>query len=128
MILDDYAVFLTSLGIQFSRTNGFSVWIRNIMISLSASRSGMITLESYVGLVSYGKRNADRLTAALVDAFPRYKIYPDKYSGYYEIEVDQNFPYTSVDALHEQVVIMVEMIEQSYQIGTEMLGRELFHR
>jgi len=128
MILDAYAAFLSSLGIRFSQTNGFSVWIHDTMISVTASRSGMIRLDSYVGLVDDSLQSTQRLTASLVTAFPEYKIWPEKYSGYYEIEMEKSFPYTDVNTLHEKVVAMVEVMEQGYQIGTDLLGKELFHR
>lgn len=123
MILDAYAAFLTSLSISFFTTNGFSVKIRETMIEVAVSRSGMITLSAYIGLIT-DLAAAEQLCANLTAAWEGYKIWPEKYSGYYEIEIERIFPFTDIASLHEKVVAMAATVEEGYQIGKDMLGKE----
>ncbi len=81
-----------------------------------------------MGLVNDTLRSAQRLVEEMTDVFPAYKIWPEKYSGYYEIEIEKNVAFVSVAALHEKVVAMATVIEQGYAIGRELLGTEIFHR
>ena len=121
MILDAYAAFLTSLSIPFFITNGFSVEIGRIMIDVAVSRSGMVTISSYIGLCS-------DLAAAkqLCSALERngYKIWPEKFSDYYEIEIESFFPFTDVPSLHEKVVAMAAAVDEAYQEGKKLLEKE----
>ena len=127
MILDVYAALLTSLGIPFYTNNGFTVELGNVMISVSVSRCGTVMLSSYIGLVNFA-RPAKKLCAILSARYPGYHIWPEKMNaGYFEIEVEQEFSYTTVQELHEKVVAMAEMLEESYGVGKEIVGEE-FHR
>ena len=86
MILDKYAEFLSALSIPFNTSNGFSVTINEIVIWLQVSRCGTVTLDSYIGLVNL-IRPARKLVTELENRWPQFKFWPEKYSGYYEIEV-----------------------------------------
>ena len=110
MILDAYAAFLTALSVPFFTTNGFSVEIQGIIIDVAVSRSGMITLSSYID-VCPDLAAAENLSSALSARFRGYKIWPEKYSGYYEVEIESFFPFTDVASLHEKVVAMAEIVE-----------------
>ncbi len=113
MILDAYAAFLTALSVPFFTTNGFAVEIQGIMIDVAVSRSGMITLSSYIDVCT-DLAAAENLSSALSARFRGYKIWPEKYSGYYEVEIESFFPFTDVASLHEKVTAMAEMIEEGY--------------
>ena len=124
MILDEYASFLSERGIPFYTKNGFSVKMDSTMITVGISRDNTITLSGYIGLVNAGIRKAKRLTSALLTRFPSYKIWPEMYSGYYEIEVERSFQFTTINDLHGKVEQMATMIERGFEIGKEMLGEE----
>ena len=110
MILDAYAAFLSALSILFFTTNGFSVEIRKVMIDVAVSRSGMITLSSYIDVFT------DLAAAqALCVELKGYKIWPEKYSGYYEVEIESFFPYSDIASLHEKVVEMAEVVEKQWR-------------
>ena len=110
MILDAYAAFLSALSIPFYTNNGFAVEIQGIMTDVAVSRSGMINISSYIGL-STDPTAAENLSSALSARFPGYKIWPEKYSGYYEVEIESFFPYSDIPSLHERVVAMAEIVE-----------------
>ena len=122
MILDSYASYLTSHSIPYSN-NGFAVHFPETMVWISVSPSGMITLSTYVGLVNF-IRPAKRLIRELESKWGKYKIWPEKYSGYYEIEVEYCFPYSSIPSLHEEVVAMAQMAVDGYKIGEKIVGEE----
>ena len=127
MILDAYAAFLTALSIPFSTTNGFSVqspMSLSAWIDVAVSPSGIVILSSYIGLVEEHDP-ARQLSKTLTTRFRQYRIWPEMYSGYYEIEVERSFAYESVKVLHRRVLAMAEMIEKAYWIGKEMLGDDL---
>ena len=124
MILDDYAEFLTRQNIPYYTKNGFSVKMDSTMITVGISPDNTITLSGYIGLVNKGIRAAKRLTSALLGRFPSYKIWPEMYSGYYEIEVERSFQFTTINDLHGKVEQMATMIERGFEIGKEMLGEE----
>ncbi len=106
MILDAYAAFLTALSVPFFTTNGFAVEIQGIMIDVAVSRSGIITISSYIDVCP------DLAAAkALCVELKGYKIWPEKYSGYYEVEIESFFPYSDIPSLHEKVVAMAEVVE-----------------
>lgn len=106
MILDAYAAFLTALSVPFFTTNGFAVEIQGIRIDVAVSRSGMITLSSYIDVFT------DLAAAkALCVGLKGYRIWPEKYSGYYEVEIESFFPYSDIPSLHEKVVAMAEVVE-----------------
>ena len=130
MILDAYAALLASLGAAYTvLSDELLVNLSSVHVSVAASRSGIVTLSSYVGLVDYGVRNATRLCGELRSRFgTEYNIYPEKYSGYYEIEIERSFPYTDPQGIHEAVLAMAALLEEGYEIGKEMLGKEIFHR
>ena len=145
MILEAYADYLTARSIRYIHTRySFDVIIpdgtdrdndpttdmdlsSSTTISVTISKSGMVTLSTYVGIVNYGIRNARKLTKELESKWPKYKIWPEKYSGYFEIEVEEVFSYSSVNALHKHVEKMAEMAMMGYEIGKDMLG-EIFHQ
>ena len=120
MILDSYAEFLASQHIPFYTKNGFSVSIGRVMITVSVT--DVITLSSYIGLVNAGVRSANRLVKELERLYPGYRIWPEWYSGYYEIEVEKSFSCSSVSTLHEQVAAMAEILEAGYETGKRQLG------
>ena len=124
MILDEYASFLSERGIPFYTKDGFSVKMDSTMINVDISPDNTVTLSGYIGLVNKGIRAAKRLTSALLDRFPSYKIWPEMYSGYYEIEVERSFQPSTVEALHEKVQQMATMIERGFEIGKDMLGED----
>lgn len=126
MFFDKYAAFLSELSIPFFTKDGFSVKIRESMIDVSVSRSGIITLSAYIGLCT-DLTAAKELTFALLESFGGYKIWPEKYSGYYEIEIEQWFPFSDVASLHEKVVEMADVVEKGYAQGKEIIGAE-FHK
>ncbi len=80
MFFDKYTAFLSELSIPFFTKDGFSVKIRESMIDVSVSRSGIITLSAYIGLCT-DLTAAKELTFALLESFGGYKIWPEKYSG-----------------------------------------------
>ena len=123
MILDAYAAFLTSLSIPFFTTNGFSVEIGRIMIDVAVSRSGMVTLSAYIGLCS-DLSAAEQLCSNLSATWRLYKIWPEKFSDYYEIEIESFFPFTNVPSLHEKVVAMAAAVDEAYQEGKKLLEKE----
>ena len=123
MILDAYAAFLTSLSIPFFTTNGFSVEIGRIMIDVAVSRSGMVTLSAYIGLCS-DLAAAERLCSNLTAAWSGYRIWPEKFSDYYEIEIESFFPYSDAPSLHEKVVAMAAAVDEAYQEGKKLLEKE----
>ena len=108
MILDAYAAFLTALSVPFFTTNGFAVEIQGIMIDVAVSRSGMINISSYIDVCT-DLAAAENLSSALSARFRGYKIWPEKYSGYYEVEIESFFPYSDIPSLHEKVVAMAEV-------------------
>ena len=110
MILDAYAAFLTALSVPFFTTNGFAVEIQGIMIDVTVTRSGMITLSSYIDVCT-DLAAAENLSSALSARFRGYKIWPEKYSGYYEVEIESFFPYSDIPSLHERVVAMADVVE-----------------
>ena len=120
MILDSYAAFLASQQIPFYTKDGFSVSIGRVMITVSVT--DVITLSSYIGLVNAGVRSANRLVKELERLYPGYRIWPEWYSGYYEIEVEKSFSCSSASALHEQVAAMAEILEAGYETGKRQLG------
>ena len=120
MILDSYAAFLSSRQIPFYTKDGFSVSIGRVMINVSVT--DVVTLSAYIGLVNAGIRAAKHLVRELERLYPGYKIWPEWYSGYYEIEVEKSFSCTSASALHEYVVAMAEMLEAGYETGKGQLG------
>ena len=122
MILDTYAAYLTAMGIRFRKHDSISVLLPDTMVNVYL-HSNIITLSDYVGLVNF-VRPAKRLVKVLESRRPAYKIWPDKYSGYYEIEVEHRFPFTSIPALHQNVIEMAEMVASGYQIGKEIVGPE----
>ena len=124
MILDEYASFLSERGIPFYTKNGFSVKMDSTMINVDISPDNTVTLSGYIGLVNAGIRKANRLTATLSALFPAYKIWPEMYSGYYEIEVERSFQFTTINDLHGKVQHMATMIERGFEIGKDMLGED----
>lgn len=122
MVLDSYAALLTSLSIRYYNSDDFFVKLGDAMISVSISASNLVRLSDYVGLANCGIQKANRLCKELSRRFPGYRFYPDKYSGYYEIEMEANFPYTTIDALHESVVSMAKALEEGIIFGRETLG------
>ena len=110
MILDAYAAFLATLSIPYFTTNGFAVEIQGIMIDVAVSRSGMVFISSYID-VCPDLAEAEQLSSALSVQFPGYRIWPEKYSGYYEVEIESFFPYSDSPSLHEKVVAMAEIVE-----------------
>ena len=116
MILDAYAAFLTALSVPFFTTNGFAVEIGKVMIDVTVTRSGIITLSAYIGLTT-DLRSADQLCSALTSAWSEYRIWPERYSGYYEIEIEQWFPYSTIEVLHEHVTAMADVVEAGYTMG-----------
>lgn len=123
-ILDSYASYLALHSITYSSKNGFAVHFPEAMVWLASSPSGMITLSTYVGLVNF-IRPAKRLVRELEKRWPRYKIWPEKFTaGYFEIEVEYVFPYTTTVALHEEVMVMAQMAVDGYKIGKEIVGEE----
>ena len=123
MILDAYAAFLTAAGLTYFTNNGFSVKIGKATIDVAVSRSGMVTISAYVGLVNF-MGPAKRLCSELIQQYPEYRIWPEKYNDYYEIEVERVFPYTTIPDLHKLVVDMAEMVEEGYAIGKTVVGEE----
>lgn len=111
MILDAYAAFLTALSVPFYTNNGFSVEIGKVMIDVAISRSGMINISSYIDVFT-DLAAAENLSSALSARFRGYKIWPEKYSGYYEVEIESFFPFTDVASLHERVVAMADVVEK----------------
>ena len=132
MILDDYAAFLTSLGIQFSRTNGFSVRFTMTntdccWIDIRCSKSGLLTLSSYFGTCYAGIRAVNRVVKELQGRYPQYDIWPEKYTVY-EIDVEKVIPFETVDALHQKALAMATAIDESIPLCSQMLGEESFER
>lgn len=126
MILDAYAAFLTAASIPFSTMNGFSVCIHDFLIAITVSRCGTVTISDYIGLVNYDLQRAQALCDEMTTLYPGYRVYTEKYSDYYEIEVERTFSYTGVPALHEEVTRLAEMISQCYALGKQRI--EGFHR
>ena len=124
MILDEYAEFLTGQNIPYHTKDGFSLKLSSTMITVDISPDNTVTLSGYIGLVNAGIRKAKRLTTALLDRFPDYKIWPEMYSGYHEIEVERSFQPSTVEALHGKVQHMTTMIECGFEIGKNMLGED----
>lgn len=125
MILDAYAAFLSALSIPYFTTNGFAVLFRETMIDVAVSRSGMITLSAYIGLTT-DLRSAEQLCSGLTAAWNGYRIWPEKYSGYYEVEIESFFPYSNIPSLHEKVLAMAEVVEKGYARGKSTIND--FHR
>ena len=119
MILDAYAAFRTALSIPFYTNNGFAVEIQKIVIDVAVSRSGMVTLSSYIGLTT---NLAEQLCLELKTQ--GYKIWPEKYSGYYEIEIERSVPFTDIPSLHKKVTAMAGVVEAGYARGKEIIGED----
>ena len=94
------------------------------MITVDISPDSTVILSGYIGLVNAGIRKAKRLTATLSALFPAYKIWPEMYSGYHEIEVERSFRFTTIEEIHDQVRQMSTMIERGFEIGKDMLGED----
>lgn len=132
-IYEEYAEHLDKVSVPYSNNqNGFHVYIplKNIKKSFThicRVFDGKVLLTDYCGNCYTGVRLAKRVAKAIRERCPGYEITVEHYGASFEIEVYLEVEYTTVDALHENVLGVAQVADLGAGIGKEMLG-ENFER
>ena len=80
----------------------------------------------YVGNCDTGVRIAKRVAKELQKRYPDYSIWAEKFTSF-EIDIEQEFIFTTVEDLHQRVLQMATVIDDCIPVGQEIAG-EAFYR
>lgn len=130
-ILADYMSYLQNLKIECHNHQRFTVWMPeadkrdNRLIEVDKGWDGGLSVRCYVGRALSDKvRPVNSLEKAIEEKFPEYRVYTETYHHYsHEIELIDNFAYTTIEELHQHVVRMNEAAKQVCGMGSEMFGK-----
>lgn len=126
-ILAAYAAYLDERHVGYSDHQGFTIRIpqKNIesFTGLSIDKDGSCFIDDYLGyLLSDDDDDAEIFCDELREEFPGYFFMSDQYDHRYEIDVDERFPFTTIEDLHDHVVRMAKVVDEGWQIGKEEYG------
>lgn len=130
-ILADYMSYLQNLKIECHNHQGFTVWMPKDdkpdyrLVEVGKSWDGGLSVRCYVGRALSDKvRPVNSLAKAIEKKFPEYRVYTETYHHYsHEIELIDNFAYTTIEELHQHVVRMNEAAKQVCGMGNEVFGK-----
>lgn len=129
-IYEEYTEYLDRAGVPYNNDqNGFHVYIplKNIKKSFThicRVLDGKVLLADYCGNCYTGVRLAKRVANAIREQCPGYEITVEYYGASFEIEVYLEVEYTTVGALHENVLGVAQVADVGAGIGREMLGED----
>lgn len=133
-IYREYSAFLDKAGIRYhNNQNGFYVYIdlKNIKDSFThvcRAFDGKVLLTDYCGTCYTGIRKVKRVMKAIQEKFPNHDIHVELYGGSFEIDIYYEIDYSTIEALHEAVLSVAEVVDEGVKIAREMLEEEEFER
>lgn len=104
------------ISVRFDLTNAEFAFIDVI-----AMFDGPFEIFDYFGTCYTGKRAANRVAKVLSQKFPDYSVWVEMYTVP-EIDVSQNFHFTTIEDMHERVVRFAKTVDEGAGIGKQMLG------
>ena len=126
-IYEEYREFLKREGIRYyGGQHDLHVCIpvngTESFTQVSKAVDGKVLLADYCGDCYSGNADAQRLADAIRERFPKYEIQVMKLSACYELAISREITYTGIEALHEAVLGMAEVVSAGAMLGRDMLG------
>ena len=127
-IRKEYPKYLDKLEIQYNNRDGFYVRIKlnNICTSFTQVGEGLdgkVLITDYCGTCYSGIRIANRIAKAIQAKYPMVDIRVERY-GTFEIDIYHEIPFTTIEELHRNVILVAETVDAGVVIGKQMLGDE----
>ena len=86
--------------------------------------NGRVLLSDYCGSCCIRLKDAIRLANVIRKKCPEYRIYVEQYSFATELSIYHEIEFTTIEALHEQVLGVAHVVDVGVEIGKEMLGED----
>ena len=127
-IKDEYASYLERHGVPYINRDDFYVLLplTNVEHSFtkvcSVMHDGKILLTDYCGNCYTGVRAANRVAKAVRLQYPEINIQVYHYGASFELDISDKCQFTTIEDLHQRILLIAQVVDYGARIGKEMLG------
>ena len=127
-IREEYASYLKRLGVPYKYDVDLYVLLpltntrHSFTHVCSVMRDGIILLTDYCGNCYTGVRAANRVAKAIRLQYPDIEIRVEHYGASFELDIYDEHQFTTIEDLHQRILLIAQVVDYGARIGKEMLG------